>query len=291
MQAQTAAWRADVAAGTSLDDILPDAFAMAREAARRVLGERPYDVQLLGAIVLHQGRIMEMKTGEGKTLSSVAAAYLNALSGKGVHVVTVNDYLAERDAGWMGPVYEYLGVRVGFVVSQMDNDARKAAYERDITFCTNNELGFDYLRDNMRYEQSGKVQRGHNFCIVDEIDSIFINEARTPLIISGMAADDTRRFREVNGIVGALIECAKDPATGDYPEEPEGDYKIDEKSKRISFTDEGLNHLEKVLQGKRIITGSIFDSENFEFIHSPRKRCARTSSSTAISNTWWPTAR
>ena len=129
MQAQTAAWRADVAAGTSLDDILPDAFAMAREAARRVLGERPYDVQLLGAIVLHQGRIMEMKTGEGKTLSSVAAAYMNAMSGKAVHVVTVNDYLAERDAGWMGPVYEYLGVRVGFVVSQMDNDARKAAYE------------------------------------------------------------------------------------------------------------------------------------------------------------------
>ena len=168
-----------------LDELLPEAFALVREAARRALGERIYDVQLMGGIVLHQGRIMEMKTGEGKTLSSVTAAYLNCLTGAGVHVVTVNDYLAERDAEWMGRIYRLLGVSVGVVLSQLDNEGRKAAYARDITYGTNNEFGFDYLRDNMRWEASGKVQRGHNFCIIDEIDSILIDEARTPLIISG----------------------------------------------------------------------------------------------------------
>jgi preprotein translocase subunit SecA len=256
-----------VAGGSTLDTILPEAYALAREAARRVLGERLYDVQLMGGIVLHQGKIMEMKTGEGKTLSSVTAAYLNALKGEGVHIVTVNDYLAERDANWMGPVFRYLGLTVGAIVSNMDTENRKEAYSRDITYGTNNEFGFDYLRDNMRLDLSLKTQRGHHFCIIDEIDSILIDEARTPLIISGAAQDDVRKYAEVNRVVGGLIECTKDPETDDYPEFPEGDYKIDEKSKRVTFTDEGLNHMEEVLQAKKIISGSLFDEENFEYIH------------------------
>ena len=253
--------------GETLDDILPEAFALAREAARRILGERLYDAQILGGIVLHMGRIVEMKTGEGKTVSSVPAAYLNSLTGKGVHIVTVNDYLAERDASWMGAVYGLLGVSVGSILSQMDNEARQISYAKDITYGTNNELGFDYLRDNMRYDSGTRVQRGHAYCIIDEIDSILIDEARTPLIISGAAEDDTRKFIETNRVVKLLNECAKDPATGDYPEAPKGDFKIDEKGKRISFTDEGLNHLEEVLMSRKIINGSLFLDENFEFIH------------------------
>ncbi len=258
--------------GETLDDILPTAFALVREAARRMLGERLFDVQLLGGIVLHQGKIMEMKTGEGKTVSSVTAAYLNSLAGKGVHVITVNDYLAERDAQWMGPVYNYLGVTVGHIAAGMDDDVRKEAYGSDITYGTNNEFGFDYLRDNLlgrtrNLDLSDKVQRHHHFCIVDEIDSILIDEARTPLIISGPAEDDTQKFRAVNAVVNDLRECDKDPETGDYPEEPVGDYKIDEKRKTVSFTDEGLNNLEKALQQRGVISGSLFHDENFEFIH------------------------
>ena len=264
---QTQEFKRRLSEGETLDDILPEAFALVREAARRTLGERLYDVQLIGGIVLHQGRIMEMKTGEGKTVSSVTAAYLNALSGKGVHIVTVNDYLAERDAGWMGPVYEYLGITVGHIVSQMDNELRKESYRKDIVYGTNNEFGFDYLRDNMRYDASRKVQGSHNFCVIDEIDSILVDEARTPLIISGQAEDDVRKYMDVNRIVGELTECEKDPETGDYPEEPEGDYKLDEKSKRVTFTDEGLNHLEEILQRRKIIGGSLFVDENFEYIH------------------------
>ena len=266
-QQQTLEFRRRVAAGTSLEEILPDAFAMVREAARRTLGERLYDVQILGGIVLHQGRIMEMKTGEGKTVSSVTAAYLNSLAGHGVHVVTVNDYLAQRDADWMRPVYEYLGVSVGAIVSQMDNELRKEQYQYDITYATNNELGFDYLRDNMAYDTTRKVQRSHHYCIVDEIDSILVDEARTPLIISGVAEDDVRKYVDVNRVVGELVECAKDPETGDYPDEPEGDYQVDEKAKRVTFTDQGLNHLEKVLQQRKIIVTSLFLDENFEYIH------------------------
>ncbi len=256
-----------IAGGEALDDFLPEGFALVREAARRTLGERLYDVQLIGGIVLHQGRIMEMKTGEGKTVSSVTAAYLNALTGKGVHVVTVNDYLAERDAEWMRPVYEYLGVSVGHIVSEMDNENRQENYRKDIVYGTNNEFGFDYLRDNMRFDAARKVQQRHNFCIIDEIDSILIDEARTPLIISGQAEDDVKKYMEVNRIVGELTECAKDPETGDYPEEPEGDYKLDEKAKRVTFTDEGMNHLEEILQRRKIIDGSLFVDENFEYIH------------------------
>jgi preprotein translocase subunit SecA len=259
--------REKVQAGASLDSLLPEAYALVREAARRTLGERLYDVQVMGGIVLHQGKIMEMKTGEGKTVSSVTAAYLHSLTGKGVHVITVNDYLAERDADWMRPVYEYLGISVGVILANMDNDARKEAYQRDITYGTNNEFGFDYLRDNMRFDASRKVQTGHHYCIVDEIDSILVDEARTPLIISGPAEDDTRKYAGVNRVVNSLIECDKDPDTGDYPEEPVGDYKLEEKSKRVSFTDEGLRHLEELLQGNRTITGSLFEEENFENIH------------------------
>ncbi len=255
-----------------LEALLPEAFALAREAARRVLGERPFDVQILGGVVLHQGKIVEMKTGEGKTLSSVSATYLNALSGEGVHVVTVNDYLAERDSQWMGQVFRFLGLSVGVILSRMDNDVRKKEYACDITYGTNNEFGFDYLRDNMTWTHEQRVQRGHNFCVVDEIDSILIDEARTPLIISGAADDDTFKVNEVNRLAVSLVEVKKDPATGEYPKEDEGellegDYKIDEKGKRISFTSEGMNKIEELLHKRGLIKGSLFDEGNFEFIH------------------------
>jgi preprotein translocase subunit SecA len=264
---KTEEFRSRHAGGESLDDLLPEAFALVREAAKRTLGERHYDVQLLGGIVLHQGKIMEMKTGEGKTLSSVTAAYLNAIPGKGVHIVTVNDYLAERDAGWMKPVYDYLGVSVSPILNSMDNDLRKDAYEKDITYGTNNEFGFDYLRDNMSWDVRRKVQRGHHYCIIDEIDSILIDEARTPLIISGQAEDDTAKFTNVNRLIGRLRECPKDPETGEYPEEPEGDFKIDEKAKRVTFTDEGVNHIEQLLLQNKLILNSLYTDDNFEYLH------------------------
>ena len=274
---QTAELKKRLKNGETLDDILPEAFALAREAAFRVLGERAYDVQIMGSLVLNSGRITEMKTGEGKTLMCVAAAYLNSLSEQGVHIVTVNDYLAERDAAWMRPVYAYLGQTVGTILSNMDNDARKAAYNCDITYGTNNEFGFDYLRDNMQIDLERKVQRGFNFCIVDEIDSILIDEARTPLIISGQGEDDTYKYHEVDKYVDELTEVEKDPATGDYPDEVEmeaqerknikGDFKLDEKSKRVSFTDAGINHIDAILHKHNLITGSVVDEENFEFVH------------------------
>ncbi len=270
--AKTAELKARVASGESLDSVLPEAFALAREAARRVLGERSFDTQILGGIVLHDGKIVEMKTGEGKTLSSVAAAYLNSLEGEGVHVVTVNDYLAERDSRWMGSIYSYLGVSVGAILSDMDNDARRVAYARDITYGTNNEFGFDYLRDNMAMEPSRRVQRGHHYCVVDEIDSILIDEARTPLIISGAAEDDTFKINEVSRLCHHLVEVKKDPDTGEYPKEEEGealdgDYKIDEKSKKVSFTSDGLAKMEDALKKRGLIQGSLFDEQNFEYVH------------------------
>ena len=270
--AQTESLKKRLGEGESLDDILPDAFALAREAARRVLGERPFDVQVMGGIVLHQGKIVEMKTGEGKTLSSVSAAYLNALEGRGVHIVTVNDYLAERDSQWMGKIFAFLGISVGCILSNMDNDARRQAYSRDITYGTNNEFGFDYLRDNMTWSPEARVQRGHNYCIVDEIDSILIDEARTPLIISGPAEDDTYKVNEVNRLALSLAEIKKNPDTGEYPDEAngepsEGDYRIDEKSKRIMFTSQGLNRIEELLQKRGLIKGSLFEEGNFEFAH------------------------
>ena len=276
---QTKAFKERLAAGETLDDILVEAFALAREAAFRVLGERAYPCQLMGSLVLNSGRITEMKTGEGKTLMCVCAAYLNSLSGKGVHIVTVNDYLAERDSQWMGRVYKFLGQSVGCILSNMDNDARRAAYACDLTYGTNNEFGFDYLRDNMQIDPKRKVQRGFSFCIVDEIDSILIDEARTPLIISGQGEDDTYKYHEVNKYVDQFEEAEKDPKTKDYYDEvdllPEqraalkGDYKIDEKSKRISFTDKGMNKINDILHKHNLITAdsSVFDEQNFEYVH------------------------
>ncbi len=266
----TRSFRERLKAGETLDDILPEAFALCREASRRVLGERPYDVQIMGGIVLHQGKITEMKTGEGKTLASVTAAYLNALSGKGVHIVTVNDYLAERDARWMGKVHNFLGITVGTVLSNMDFEAKRKAYNCDITYATNNELGFDYLRDNMRWSDDQKVQRGHNFAIVDEIDSILIDEARTPLIISGAAEDDTSKFYQVDKLIHYLDECKKNPETGEYPEEDKdlvGDYKLEEKTKHVVFTNDGMNKIESLLLKNKYIEGSLFTDDNFEYIH------------------------
>ncbi|MCL2809742.1 MAG: preprotein translocase subunit SecA [Treponema sp.] len=257
--------------GESLESILPEAFALAREAAWRTIGERPYDVQILGGIVLHQGKIVEMKTGEGKTLMSVAAAYLNAIPGNGIHVVTVNDYLASRDSDWMRPIFSYLGLTVGTILSNMDNVQRKSNYACDITYGTNNEFGFDYLRDNMHRETEHRVQRKHNFCIVDEIDSILIDEARTPLIISGAAEDDTAKFAEVDKLLGGLREIQK-KENGEYPDETRGeevigDYKINEKNKNVSFSNQGLTNIEEILKKRNLIQGAIVDEENFEYLH------------------------
>ncbi len=274
---QTKRFKEEIANGKSLDDILPEAFALVREAAFRVRGERAFDVQVMGSINLHQGKITEMKTGEGKTLVAVAPSYLNSLTGKGVHVVTVNDYLAERDANTMRPVFSYLGCTVGSILSNMDNEARKTAYNCDITYGTNNEFGFDYLRDNMKIDLKDKVQRGFNYCIVDEIDSILIDEARTPLIISGAGEDDTYKYHEVDKYVDELTEVAKDEKTGQYPDETmmtpeerakiEGDYTVDEKSKRVSFTDKGMLHINQILHQHNLITGNLEDEENFEYTH------------------------
>ncbi len=263
----TAQFKKRLEAGETLESLLPQAFALAREAADRVLHERHFDEQIMGAVVLHQGRILEMKTGEGKTLTCVPAAYLNALEGKGVHIITVNDYLAQRDAAWMGPIYEFLGLTVGNIISDMDNEVRRLAYNCDITYGTNNEFGFDYLRDNMKWDAKEKIQPLHHYCIIDEIDSILIDEARTPLIISGQAADDTLKIRASDTIVPHLIACKRDPETQEYPDDVTGDFQVDEKQKRIVFTNEGLSHIEELLQKNRIITGSLYEGENFEFVH------------------------
>ena len=272
---QTEILKSRLKKGESCDDLLPEAFALAREAARRTLGERPYDVQILGAIVLHQGKITEMKTGEGKTLASIAAAYLNSLLGFGVHIVTVNDYLAERDANWMRPAYSLLGVSVGSILSNMTPEARLSEYSKDITYGTNNEFGFDYLRDNMKWDEKAKVQKHHYYAIIDEIDSILIDEARTPLIISGPIEEDVAKYVQVNKLAAKLRECEKDPTTGDYPHDDPitgtqavGDYKLDEKSKRAVFTNEGMNSIEAILTKEGVLRkSSLFDEENFEFIH------------------------
>jgi preprotein translocase subunit SecA len=278
---QTQQFRKQLQEGASLDSLLPKAFALAREAAKRVLGERHYDVQIMGAVVLHQGKILEMKTGEGKTLTCVPAAYLNALEGKGVHIVTVNDYLAGRDASWMGPIYEFLGLSVGVILSDMDNETKRKAYSRDVTYGTNNEFGFDYLRDNMKWSAEEKIQPKHHYCIIDEIDSILIDEARTPLIISGQSVDDSAQVLGAAKIASFLVECEKNPETGDYyeqdplarfernaqPFEERGDYKLDEKQKKVSFTNQGMLHMEELLNKHHVINGSIYADENFEYVH------------------------
>ena len=278
---QTAQFRKQLEEGASLESLLPKAFALAREASKRVLGERHYDVQIMGAVVLHQGKILEMKTGEGKTITCVPAAYLNALEGKGVHIVTVNDYLAGRDASWMGPIYEFLGLSVGVILSDMDNEAKRRAYSRDVTYGTNNEFGFDYLRDNMKWSAEEKIQPKHHYCIIDEIDSILIDEAITPFIISGQSEDDSAQVLGAAKIASSLVECEKNPETGDYyeqdplarfdrnakPFEERGDYKLDEKQKKVSFTNQGMLHMEELLNKHHVINGSIYADENFEYVH------------------------
>ncbi|UER67353.1 preprotein translocase subunit SecA [Borrelia sp. BU AG58] len=267
---ETGRFKSELKKGKTLEDILERAFALSREAARRRLKERPYDVQIIAGLALHQGKIIEMKTGEGKTLSSVQAAYLNSLTDNGVIIVTVNDYLAERDSNWMRPVFDLLGVSVGVVLSDMDHARRKVEYGKDITYVTNNELGFDYLRDNMRFDLAQKSLRSFNYCIIDEIDSILIDEARTPLIISGSTEGDTRAYLEVNSLVSLLKECSRDPKTGDYPleiDDLDGDFTVDEKGKRISFTVNGLNNLEKILVSRGIIKGSMYVDPNFNYVH------------------------
>ena len=232
--------------GETLDALLPEAFAVCREAADRVLGMRPYPVQLIGGIVLHQGRIAEMKTGEGKTLVAILPAYLNALAGKGVHIVTVNEYLAKRDSEWMGKVYRFLGLTVGLVIPGMTPPERKAAYAADITYCTNNELGFDYLRDNMAIYKEELVQRGHHFAIVDEVDSILIDEARTPLIISGKGEASTKLYEMSDFFVSGLrkLVFAKTDEK-EVQDDYDCDYIVDEKSRSVSLTASGIAKAEK----------------------------------------------
>ena len=238
----TPALKERLANGETLDDILPDAFAACREASDRVLGLKPYPVQILGGIVLHNGGIAEMKTGEGKTLVATLPAYLNALAGKGVHIVTVNDYLARRDSEWMGKVYRFLGLSVGLIVNGLDADQRREAYAADITYGTNNEFGFDYLRDNMVQYKSEKVQRGLNYAIVDEVDSILIDEARTPLIISGQGDESTDLYTLADAFVRTLtMTKVKEVETKQEVEEMgDGDYVVDEKNKTATLTASGV---------------------------------------------------
>ena len=248
LQAKTSEFRNRLKNGETLDDILPEAFATVREASKRVMGQRHYDVQLIGGIVLHKGMIAEMKTGEGKTLVATLAAYLNALEGKGVHVVTVNDYLAKRDAEWMGKIYRFLGLTVDYIIHGKNDNERRLAYNSDIVYATNNELGFDYLRDNMKFSLYERVQRDFNFAIVDEVDSILIDEARTPLIISGEAEDSSATYVSVSNLMSQLV--------------PE-DYEKDEKQKNVTLTEAGMEHVEKLLRDAGLIKeGSLYDIGN-----------------------------
>jgi preprotein translocase subunit SecA len=250
---QTRKFRERLAAGETLDDLLPGAFATVREAAKRVLGMRHFDVQMIGGIVLHRGEIAEMRTGEGKTLVATLATYLNALEGKGVHVVTVNDYLARRDCDWMGQVYRFLGLTTGSVVPGIGEDERRAAYNADITYATNNELGFDYLRDNMKFDRAQMVQRPFNYAIVDEVDSILIDEARTPLIISGPTDDKSELYIAVDAIVKQLGE---------------GDFEKDEKQRNITLTEDGTERIERMLEEAGLLVGSnLYDFENTQVVH------------------------
>ena len=258
---KTAEFKSRMEAGESLDKLLPEAFAVVREASRRVLGLRHYDVQLVGGMVLHDGKIAEMRTGEGKTLMSTLPAYLNALAGRGVHVVTVNDYLASRDAEWMGRVFGFLGMTTGVNMSQMPHDAKQAAYAADITYGTNNEYGFDYLRDNMVYQVSEKVQRPLAFAIIDEVDSILIDEARTPLIISGQSEENTALYQQANQIPARLTRQEKDDSPGDY--------SVDEKSRQVLLSEDGHEKIEAILteMGLLLPGGSLYDASNIMLMH------------------------
>src|SRR5213595_3805203 len=270
LRAKTAEFRARLAAGETLDDLLPEAFAVVREAGRRVLNMRHFDVQLIGGAVLHKGKIAEMKTGEGKTLVATLPAYLNALGSQGVHVVTVNDYLARRDSEWMGRIYRFLGMSVGVIQHDLNDAERQVAYAADITYGTNNEFGFDYLRDNMKFELAHYVQRGHQFAIVDEVDSILIDEARTPLIISGPAEESTDLYYEVDRIIPRLKagEVIRGDTKAEEREalESTGDYIHDEKHKTVTLTETGIQKAEQMLAG-RLNGGHLYDLENAHIKH------------------------
>ncbi len=270
LSAKTPEFRARVAQGESLDALLPEAFAVVREGSKRAMKMRHFDVQLTGAMALHQGKIAEMRTGEGKTLTATLAVYLNALSGKGVHVVTVNDYLASRDAAWMGRLYNFLGLSVGVNLAQMSREEKQAAYNSDITYGTNNEFGFDYLRDNMVYESADRVQRGLHYAIVDEVDSILIDEARTPLIISGQAEDHTDLYRAMNKVAPMLVrqEGEADPHTGEGITKP-GDFTVDEKSHQVYLTEQGHENAERIFAEMGLIPAgaSLYDPANITLVH------------------------
>jgi preprotein translocase subunit SecA len=253
LRARTADFKKQLAEGKTLDDILVPAFATVREAGKRVLGQRHFDVQLIGGMILHEGGIAEMKTGEGKTLVATLAVYLNALAGKGVHVVTVNDYLAKRDAEWMGQIYGFLGLTTGIIVHGIDDEERKRAYECDITYGTNNELGFDYLRDNMKYRLEDMVQRGHVYAIVDEVDSILVDEARTPLIISGPLDDRSDFYNTIDKYIPRLDKS---------------DYEVDEKQRTVNLTEAGMEKMEQWLRDDELLKGtSLYDIENVSTVH------------------------
>ena len=261
LRAKTEEFRSRLKEGQSLDDLLPEAFATVREAAKRVLGMRHFDVQMIGGMVMHDGKIAEMKTGEGKTLVATLAVYLNALPGEGVHVVTVNDYLARRDANWMGRVYRFLGLTVGVVASGQPQEEKREAYQADITYGTNNEYGFDYLRDNMAFRLEDRVQRKLKYAIVDEVDSILIDEARTPLIISGPAEDSSELYKSINALVPKL--------TKQEEEEGPGDFSVDEKARQVYLTEEGHQHVEELLGGAGLIEegASLYDAVNIGLMH------------------------
>ena len=253
LRARTAEFKKELEDGKTLDDILVPAFATCREAAKRTLGQRHFDVQLIGGMILHDGRISEMKTGEGKTLVATLPVYLNALAGRGVHVVTVNDYLAKRDAEWMGQVYKFLGLTVGVIVHGLDDEQRKKEYDCDVTYATNNELGFDYLRDNMKYRLEDMVQRGHIFAIVDEVDSILIDEARTPLIISGPLDDRSDFYNTIDTYIPNLDKA---------------DYEVDEKQRTVALTEVGMEKMEQRLRAANLLKGdSLYDVENVSTVH------------------------
>jgi preprotein translocase subunit SecA len=270
LRAKTDEWRQRVAAGEDLDALLPEAFAAVREAGKRTLKMRHFDVQLIGGMVLHDGKIAEMRTGEGKTLMATLPVYLNALAGKGVHVVTVNDYLARRDAEWMGRLYTFLGLTVGVNVPGMSREEKQAAYAADVTYGTNNEFGFDLLRDNMVYEVADRTQRGLNFAIVDEVDSILIDEARTPLIISGQAEDHTDLYVRINAVIPQLKKQIGelDLRTGEGVIEP-GDFTVDEKGHQVFLTEQGHENAERILGEAGLLAegASLYDPANITLMH------------------------
>jgi len=269
---KTTEFRKRIADGTPVDDLLPEAFAVVREGGRRVMNMRHYDVQLIGGMVLHAGKIAEMKTGEGKTLVATLPAYLNALDGKGVHVVTVNDYLARRDSEWMGRLYRFLGMDVGVIQHELNDQQRQVAYSADITYGTNNEFGFDYLRDNMKFDLAAMVQRPHHYAIVDEVDSILIDEARTPLIISGPAEESTDLYYEVDRIIPRLKAGAVTRGDTKAEErealEATGDYIVDEKHKTVTLTESGMAKAEELLSHRLVPqSNGLYDPANMPLLH------------------------